>query len=162
MELSEEQKQAFNKYVRGDNIFITGPGGAGKSALIRMIYADAYSKFKDIHVTAMTGCASILLNCKAKTLHSWAGIGLGNGTTEYLINKIKKNKFLKAIWKATEILVVDEVSMLSLKLFEMLNAIGKAVRGNSKPFGGIQLIFSGDFFQLPPVGDKDEPDTQRF
>ncbi len=162
MELSEEQKQAFNKYVRGDNIFITGPGGAGKSALIRMIYADAYSKFKDIHVTAMTGCASILLNCKAKTLHSWAGIGLGNGTTEYLINKIKKNKFLKAIWKATEILVVDEVSMLSLKLFEMLNAIGKAVRGNTKPFGGIQLIFSGDFFQLPPVGDKDEPDTQKF
>jgi ATP-dependent DNA helicase PIF1 len=162
MELSEEQKQAFNKYVRGDNIFITGPGGAGKSALIRMIYADANSKLKDIHVTAMTGCASILLNCKAKTLHSWAGIGLGNGETEYFINKIKKNKFLKAIWRGTNILVVDEVSMLSLKLFEMLNAIGKAVRGNLKPFGGIQLIFSGDFFQLPPVGDKDEPDTQRF
>ena len=162
MELSEEQKIAFDKYVCGDNIFITGPGGAGKSALIRMIYADAYKKFKDIHVTAMTGCASILLNCKAKTLHSWAGIGLGNNTTEYLINKIKKNKFLKAIWKATDILVVDEVSMLSLKLFEMLNAIGKAVRGNLKPFGGIQLIFSGDFFQLPPVGDKDDPDTQRF
>jgi ATP-dependent DNA helicase PIF1 len=162
MELSEEQKIAFDKYVCGDNIFITGPGGAGKSALIRMIYADAYKKFKDIHVTAMTGCASILLNCKAKTLHSWAGIGLGNNTTEYLINKIKKNKFLKAIWKATDILVIDEVSMLSLKLFEMLNAIGKAVRGNLKPFGGIQLVFSGDFFQLPPVGDKDEPDTQRF
>ena len=162
MELSEEQKIAFDKYVCGDNIFITGPGGAGKSALIRMIYADAYKKFKDIHVTAMTGCASILLNCKAKTLHSWAGIGLGNNTTEYLINKIKKNKFLKAIWKQTDILVVDEVSMLSLKLFEMLNAIGKAVRGNLKPFGGIQLIFSGDFFQLPPVGDKDDPDTQRF
>jgi len=162
MELSEEQKIAFDKYVCGDNIFITGPGGAGKSALIRMIYADAYKKFKDIHVTAMTGCASILLNCKAKTLHSWAGIGLGNGTTEYLINKIRKNKFLKAIWKQTDILVVDEVSMLSLKLFEMLNAIGKAIRTNSKPFGGIQLIFSGDFFQLPPVGDKDEPDTQRF
>ena len=162
MELSEEQKQAFNKYVRGDNIFITGPGGAGKSALIRMIYADANSKLKDIHVTAMTGCASILLNCKAKTLHSWAGIGLANGETEYFINKIKKNKFLKAIWRGTNILVVDEVSMLSLKLFEMLNAIGKAVRGNTKPFGGIQLIFSGDFFQLPPVGDYSDPDTQRF
>lgn len=52
--------------------------------------------------------------------------------------------------------------MLSLKLFDMLNTIGKSIRGNQKPFGGIQLIFSGDFYQLPPVGDKDEPDTQRF
>ena len=162
MELSVEQQKAFDKYVQGNNIFITGPGGAGKSALIRLIYKDAYDKCKDIHVTAMTGCASILLNCKAKTLHSWAGIGLGNGTTEELIVKIKKNKFAKAIWRGTDVLVVDEVSMLSLKLFETLNAIGKAVRGSPKPFGGIQVIFSGDFFQLPPVGDYLEPDTQRF
>lgn len=162
MELSKEQQIAFNKYIEGKNIFITGPGGSGKSELIRLIYKHAYSCFKDIHVTALTGCASILLNCKAKTLHSWAGIGLGNGTPEQLIMKIRKNKFQKAIWKDTDILVIDEVSMLSLKLFNTLNAIGKAIRGNQKPFGGIQLIFSGDFYQLPPVGDKDEPDTQRF
>lgn len=162
MELSREQQIAFDKYVQGHNIFITGPGGAGKSELIRMIYKHANSIFKDIYVTALTGCASILLNCKAKTLHSWAGIGLGNGTIEQLIMKIKKNKFLKAVWKGTDILVVDEVSMLSLKLFNMLNEIGKAVRGNQKPFGGIQLIFSGDFYQLPPVGDYLDPDTQRF
>ena len=162
MELSKEQQIAFNKYVKGDNIFITGPGGAGKSALIHIINKHAYSHYKDIHVTALTGCASILLNCKAKTLHSWAGIGLGNGTTEELICKIRNNKFAKAIWKGTDILVVDEVSMLSLKLFNTLNDIGKAIRRNQKPFGGIQLIFSGDFYQLPPVGNKDDPDTQRF
>ena len=162
MELSREQNIAYDKYIKGHNIFITGPGGAGKSELIRLIYKHANSRMKDIYVTALTGCASILLNCKAKTLHSWAGIGLGNGTIEQLIFKIKHNKFLKAIWQQTDILVVDEVSMLSLKLFETLNAIGKAVRGNLRPFGGIQIIFSGDFFQLPPVGDKDEPDTQRF
>jgi ATP-dependent DNA helicase PIF1 len=162
MELSREQQIAFDKYVQGHNIFITGPGGAGKSELIRIIYKHANSRFKDIYVTALTGCASILLNCKAKTIHSWAGIGLGNGTTEQLIMKIKKNKFLKAVWKGTDILIVDEVSMLSLKLFNMLNIIGKAVRGNQKPFGGIQLIFSGDFYQLPPVGDHLEPDTQSF
>jgi len=162
MELSKEQQIAYDKYVQGHNIFITGPGGTGKSALIKIIYKHAYSQFKDIQVTALTGCAAVLLNCKAKTLHSWAGIGLGNSTIEQLVTKIKKNKFSKALWKSTDILVVDEVSMLSLKLFNLLNEIGKTIRGNVKPFGGIQLIFSGDFFQLPPVGDKDEPDTQRF
>jgi len=162
MELSREQQIAFDKYVEGHNIFITGPGGTGKSELIRMIYKHAFSRFKNIHVTALTGCASILLNCKAKTLHSWAGIGLGNRTTEQLVTKIKKNKFLKSVWKETDILVVDEVSMLSLKIFNMLNDIGKAIRKNQRSFGGIHLIFSGDFYQLPPVGDKDDLDTQRF
>ena len=162
MDLSIEQQIAYDKYVQGENIFITGPGGSGKSALIKMIHKHAYNQFKNIQVTALTGCAAVLLNCKAKTLHSWAGIGLGNGTIEQLVLKIKKNKFAKALWKGTDILVVDEVSMLSLKLFNTLNEIGKAVRCNFKPFGGIQLIFSGDFFQLPPVGDSLEPDTQRF
>lgn len=162
MELSSEQQLAFDKYVQGHNIFITGPGGTGKSALIKMIYKHAYEHFKDIQVTALTGCAAVLLNCKAKTLHSWAHIGLGNGTIEQLVTKIKKNKFAKTLWKCTDVLVVDEVSMLSLKLFTLLNEIGKVIRGNQKPFGGIQLVFSGDFFQLPPVGDYLEPDTQRF
>lgn len=162
MELSREQKIAFDKYVQGHNIFITGPGGSGKSELIRMINKHALNNFKYIHVTALTGCAAILLNCKAKTLHSWASIGLANGTIEQLVLKIKKNKFAQKVWKETNILVVDEVSMLSMKLFDTLNVIGKTVRKNHKPFGGIQVIFSGDFYQLPPVGDYLEPNTQSF
>jgi ATP-dependent DNA helicase PIF1 len=162
MELSKEQQIAFDKYVSGQNIFITGPGGSGKSALIKLINDYANKNFKSIQVCALTGCAAVLLNCKAKTLHSWAGIGLGNGTIEQLVAKVKKNKFAKAFWKGTNVLVVDEISMLSLKLFDALNAIGKSVRGNFKPFGGIQLVFTGDFYQLPPVGDNSEPDTQRF
>ena len=162
MELSYEQQLAFQKYTEGRNVFITGPGGTGKSELIRRIYQHASSRFKDIHVCALTGCAAILLNCKAKTLHSWSGIGLGNQPLDVLIKKIKGSKFLRALWKDTDILVVDEVSMLSLHLFNLLNQLGKAVRGNSKPFGGIQLIFSGDFYQLPPVGNRDEPETMQF
>lgn len=162
MELSEEQQIAFNKYVEGHNIFITGPGGTGKTALIKKIYEHAKSQFKSIQVTALTGCAAILLNCNAKTLHSWAGIGLANGPIERIVAKIKNSKFLKKVWIQTKILVIDEVSMLSLKLFDILNAIGKIVRQNNKSFGGIQVIFSGDFYQLPPIGDNSEPDTQRF
>jgi ATP-dependent DNA helicase PIF1 len=162
MEFSEEQQLAFNKYKQGSNMFITGPGGTGKSALIKYIQRDALNRCKFIQVCALTGCAAVLLECKAKTLHSWSGIGLGKGPIEQLIKKVNKNKHSKALWKETDILVIDEVSMMSLKLFETLDAIGKSVRKNRQPFGGIQLIFSGDFYQLPPIGDKDDPDTSKF
>jgi len=159
MELSNEQQISFDKYVKGYNIFITGPGGSGKSALIRKIKEHCK---KEIQVCALTGCAAVLLNCKAKTLHSWSGIGLGNGTIEQNIKKIQGSRYKKQIWQNTDILIVDEVSMLSLKLFDMLNEIGKAIRKNQRPFGGIQLIFSGDFYQLPPIKSNDDLDTQRF
>ena len=162
MNYSEEQIIAFNAYAQGKNVFITGPGGTGKTAFIKYIQLDASRKGSNIQVCALTGCAAVLLECKAKTLHSWAGIGLGTGSLEQLVTKIMKNRFLKSNWKGTDILVVDEVSMMSQKLFELLDAIGKAVRRNSRPFGGIQLIFSGDFYQLPPVGNKDEIETVRF
>jgi len=165
MQFSEEQKTAFNKYIEGKNIFITGPGGTGKTALIRQIQDHVSKKGlnkKNIQVCALTGCAAVLLECKAKTIHSWASIGIGNGTTEQIVNRIQKNSRAKAVWKSTDILVIDEVSMMSEKLFEMLDTVGKAIRKNKNPFGGIQLIFSGDFYQLPPVGNKDEPATARF
>jgi len=162
MNLSKEQQTAFDKYIDGHNIFITGPGGSGKSELIRRIYEHSTRTQKEIHVCALTGCAAVLLNANAKTIHSWAGIGLGTGTIDQLILKIKSNKYSKKMWRQTELLVVDEVSMLSLKLFDTLNQIGKAVRGNNRPFGGIQVIFSGDFYQLPPVGNKEDKNTMRF
>ena len=131
MELSREQQLAFDKYVLGKNIFITGPGGSGKSALIKKIYKHAQNFEKHIHVCALTGCAAVLLNCNAKTLHSWAGIGLGKGAIENLIKKIKSNTYAQALWKDTDILVVDEVSMLSLKLFTILNDIGSNLNGGN-------------------------------
>jgi len=162
MDFSKEQQIAYNKYIAGDNLFITGPGGTGKTALIRHIQKDAYKKNRNIQVCALTGCAAVLLECKAKTIHSWAGIGLGNGTIENIINKIIKNKYTKGKWLEIDILIIDEVSMMSQKLFELLDTIGKVIRRNQKPFGGIQIIFSGDFYQLPPVGNKDDLETLKF
>ena len=162
MELSFEQQYAFNKYIVGENIFITGPGGSGKSALIKNIYNHAKNHNKTIQVTALTGCAALLLNTNAKTLHSWAGIGLGNKSIEELTSIINKNGRVKSNWRCTNILVVDEVSMLSLKLFNLLNNLAKRIRRDSRPFGGIQLIFSGDFFQLAPVGKREDPESSQF
>jgi ATP-dependent DNA helicase PIF1 len=162
MELSKEQQLAFDKYKNNNNIFISGPGGSGKTALIKKIYEHAVLYKKNIQVCALTGCAAILLNCKAKTLHSWAGIGLGQGSFEDNLNKIMNNQFKRKMWKNIDILVVDEVSMLSLKLFNMLNKIGMSVRKNKEPFGGIQVIFSGDFYQLPPIPNKNEDISVQF
>ena len=159
---SFEQNLAFQKYKEGKNIFITGPGGSGKSKLIKDIKLDALKNSKDVQVTALTGCAAVLLNCKAKTIHSWAGIGLASGKSENIIKKIMNSPYKKKIWKDIDILIIDEVSMMSKKMFEILDMIGKKVRNNTFPFGGIQLILSGDFYQLPPVGNKDEPETIQY
>jgi ATP-dependent DNA helicase PIF1 len=162
LSLSAEQEVAFNKYINKENIFITGPGGAGKTELIRKIYKHATTNNKHIQVCALTGCAALLLRCKAKTIHSWSGIGLGAGTIDANVDKVSKNYFKRKMWRETRVLIVDEVSMMSKKIFEMLDLIGKTIKKSNKPFGGIQLIFSGDFYQLPPVGNKDEPETGQF
>lgn len=114
-------------------------------------------------VCGLTGCASVLLNCCAKTIHSWSGLGLGTGEIHEIVEKATKNRKANTNWKTTRVLIVDEVSMLSVKLFDALNKIGQTIRRNHfKPFGGIQLIFIGDFFQLPPVGRYTEPETTMF
>lgn len=146
-----KHKEIFESYLNEENIFITGPGGTGKTYAIKQIYKHAIDNNKKICVTALTGVASVLLDCNATTIHSWSGLGISNKTETAIINKINKSKFYKHNWENTDLLIVDEISMMSQKLFELLNKIGQVIRCNKKPFGGIQLIFSGDFFQLPPV-----------
>ena len=147
---SEEQSHAFDLYANGDNVFLTGPGGTGKSFLIKKMIEHAKVKSKSCVVCALTGCASILLDCNASTIHSWSGIGMMKGDDDTIIRRISQKKELRGHWK-TDVLIVDEVSMMSKRMFELLNAIAKRIRNNSSPFGGMQVIFVGDFFQLPPV-----------
>jgi ATP-dependent DNA helicase PIF1 len=161
--LSPEQIEIFERIKNRENVFMTGPGGSGKTFLIREIY-NWYTQrdIKNIQVCALTGCAAVLLQCNAKTIHSWAGIGLANGDVMNVINNVSYNKFKRKKWLNTDILIIDEVSMLSSKLLSILDGIAKKVRKNNLPFGGIQLLFSGDFYQLPPVGNSSDPETMQF
>jgi ATP-dependent DNA helicase PIF1 len=153
--LNPTQREVIDALVRGENVFMTGCGGTGKSYVIGAILENLKEltgrTVLRIQVTAMTGCAALLLGHQAKTLHSWAGILLGKDSVEELVVRIKRNRRSGQRWRNTDLLVIDEVSMLTRELLEKLDAIGQAVRRNTKPFGGIQLLLSGDFHQLPPV-----------
>ena len=163
MNLSPEQELALQKFKEGKNIFLTGPGGSGKTALIRQMVKFSQEQGKKIQVCALTGCAAILLECKAKTVHSFAGIGLANGTIDEVVRRVISNKYKVKNWLNIDILIIDEVSMMSSKLFDILNYTAKRARKRiDVPFGGIQVIFSGDFYQLPPVGTHGQKDTSAF
>ena len=147
---------------------MTGPGGVGKSHLIRELKERVLLAGKSIAVTAMTGCAALQLECGAKTLHSWASIGLGKEPADVLLASLKRfnNKKAQNRWKFTDILVIDEVSMMTVDLLEKLDVIGRVLRKNGfAPMGGLQLVFVGDFCQLPPVTrdlSGDEVDRMLF
>lgn len=157
---SNKQQLAFNSYKNGENIFITGAGGCGKSYIIKQIYKDAKKCNKKISVTAMTGCAAILLECGATTLHSWGNIGIGNEDYDKILKKIYMYK-KKDNWLNTDILIIDEISMMSQYIFEMIDYISKHIRKSKEPFGGIQIICSGDFYQLPPVAINTQEQSKK-
>ncbi|KAJ5356568.1 hypothetical protein N7517_011177 [Penicillium concentricum] len=154
--LSDEQKAVLDAVVeRGKSMFFTGSAGTGKSVLMREIIAKLRNKYRKepdrIAVTASTGLAAC--NIGGVTLHSFAGIGLGKEPVPELVKKIKKNQKARNRWLRTKVLVVDEVSMVDGDLFDKLEEIARRIRNNGRPFGGIQLVVTGDFFQLPPVPD---------
>ena len=105
-----------------------------------------------VYVTAPSGSAASRI--AGTTLHSFAGFGLGSGPASCLVDKVLNNRWAVRRWQDCKILVIDEISMLSGKLFDVLDSIGRACCNSKFPFGGIQLIVCGDFFQLPPIRDE--------
>ena len=159
---SPEQIHAFELFKKKENLFITGPGGTGKTELIKYLKNYANTNNLNCQVCALTGCASLLLNCNARTLHSWSGIKLAKGSKSEVLKYTLKNKLAVSSWKKIQILIVDEVSMMSQKIFEIIEEIAQNVKKNKLPFGGIQIVFLGDFFQLPPVGQMGDVESCNF
>lgn len=110
-----------------------------------------YTEHDHVAVTASTGLAAC--NVGGVTLHSFAGIGLGKEPVPDLVKKIKRNAKARTRWLRTKVLVIDEISMVDGELFDKLEAIARIIRNNGRAFGDIQLVVTGDFFQLPPVPD---------
>ena len=154
LSLSLEQEQIKSVFLRGDSAFITGAGGTGKTHLIRELIKSTGMREPESVITAMTGCASILIHDNAKTLASWSGIGIANSEDDKIIERVRKNKAVRKNWSKVQVLFVDEVSMLSRRVFELLDKIARKIRKCDMPFGGIQVFFCGDFFQLPPIPDE--------
>lgn len=159
--LSKEQEDVIRLAKAGHNIFYTGSAGTGKSVLLRemiKVLKDVYGH-EQVAVTASTGLAAC--NIGGVTLHSFAGVGLGGGEVTKLYRKVRRSRKHVKRWETVSALVIDEVSMLDGELLDKLDFIAQKIRKNSRPFGDIQLVFCGDFFQLPPV-TKDPNNSTKF
>ncbi|KAG8414955.1 DNA helicase [Metarhizium acridum] len=163
LSLSSEQAHVVDMVVnQNQSVFFTGPAGAGKSVLMRAIISELKKKYardpERVAVTASTGLAAC--NIGGITLHSFAGIGLGKEEPSALVRKIRRNPKAKNRWLRTKCLIIDEISMVDGDLFDKLSQVGRTIRNNGRPWGGIQLVITGDFFQLPPVPDADKRESK--
>lgn len=156
--LSPEQQRALDLVLAGKSLFFTGCAGTGKSLLIRHIIRTLPSD--STYITGTTGLAGCLLG--GTTINAFAGIGRGEGDFDALVRSAGRGESGQR-WRRCTALIIDEISMMDGKIFDLLEAIARKVRGNSRPFGGIQLILSGDFHQLPPVcKDQQQAASRKF
>ncbi|KAA8829641.1 DEAD/DEAH box helicase [Bifidobacterium myosotis] len=141
------QSEALAILNAGANVFLTGAPGAGKTYTLNEFIRQARADGAEVAVTASTGIAATHID--GQTIHSWSGVGVATSLTANLLKLIRSRRRRKI--QAADILVIDEVSMLHAWLFDMVDQVCRMVRHDPRPFGGIQVVLSGDFFQLPPV-----------
>lgn len=146
--LSPSQRRAYDAMRTGRNVFITGPGGTGKSSVVKL-FVKANPMNRKIALTSTTGSSAVLIG--GATLHSHLGIGLGTGSVSSMLKGIRLSPFIERRWIDIDVLIIDEISMMKPELFDKLEEVARIVRGNGRVFGGIQIILSGDMCQLPCV-----------
>jgi len=156
----DEQQAVIDAALAGKNIFLTGVAGTGKTAVVKGIITQLKAKNKEVAVTSSTGITALDLE-GGKTLHSFAGIGYGDMTKDEVAQHAKTKKWLQAIYRRTDTLLVDEISMIQPLYFEKVELVARISRRNNVAFGGMQVILVGDFGQLPYV-QKEDSDKQVF
>jgi ATP-dependent exoDNAse (exonuclease V) alpha subunit len=151
------QKEALDILKMGHNVYLTGSAGSGKTYLLNQ-YID-YLKKHDVPlaVTASTGIAATHLN--GMTIHSWSGLGIKDYISDSDIDDIESKKYLWDRFQNTKVLIIDEVSMLHHFRLDLVEKVVRTIKRNNLPFGGLQVVLCGDFFQLPPVSRAGEPEA---
>jgi DNA-dependent RNA polymerase auxiliary subunit epsilon len=159
------QQDALKILKAGRNVYLTGAAGAGKTYVINQYIEYLKSHRVNASVTASTGIAATHIG--GMTIHSWSGVGIKNDLTDWDIDGMEQKQYLVKRLTNASVLIIDEVSMLSPNMLDMVDQVCKALRRSTEPFGGLQIVLSGDFFQLPPImrgvrsGEEEFADSSR-
>lgn len=148
------QDQAYTLLTLGINVFLTGAAGSGKTYLINRFIDFCHAHALPLAITASTGIAATHIG--GMTLHSWSGMGIRDDLSDDDIEDLISREYLAKRYARTSVLIIDEVSMLSGHFLANLDRLLRAARVSSRPFGGMQIVCVGDFFQLPPVSRSGE------
>lgn len=154
------QDKALAFLKSGKNVFLTGSAGTGKTFVLNQYITYLKERKVPVAVTASTGIAATHMN--GLTIHSWAGIGVKEHLTKANLVSMKGKKYLSKHLDKVKVLIIDEISMLHKKQFELVNTVLQYFKNNQEAFGGIQVVVAGDFFQLPPVGNQGELSRDKF
>ena len=155
-----KQETALKLLKAGENVFLTGSAGAGKTYTLNQYINYLKARKVPVAVTASTGIAATHMN--GMTIHTWAGIGIKDHLSDDDLKRMKERKYLKEHLENAQVLIIDEISMLHAKQLNLVNQVLKYFKESDEAFGGIQVIVAGDFFQLPPVGKNDERNRDKF
>ncbi len=151
------QKEALDILKTGANVFLTGAPGAGKTHTLREYISYLKEHNIPVAITASTGIAATHLG--GVTIHSWSGLGIRDNLTPADIDNLETKQYLFKRYESTKVLIIDEISMLHHFRFDLLDQLARAFKRTEKPFGGMQVVLCGDFFQLPPVTRPGEPES---
>ena len=143
------QSQALSILKTGVNVFLAGEPGSGKTHTINEYTAYLRGRGIEPAITASTGIAATHIG--GMTIHSWSGIGIKTKLDKHELNKIASSQYVARRVRKAKVLVIEEVSMLTNEILSMIDAVCREIRQSPDSFGGMQVVFAGDFFQLPPV-----------